>query len=216
MYDAYDFERDTNVSRETLEAYHHWHALLLKWNKSINLVQGRALEHFWERHALDSHQITKLIPSCAQTVLDMGSGAGFPGVAVAIALTGREGAQVTLVDSVGKKATFLRTVIRELGLPAKASSERVEALDLEPVDVITARAFAPLPRLLDYAAPFWKDDTVAILLKGRQAESEIEDARETYDFEADLSVSLTDPEGRIVVIRGLKSKAEIHSERLPS
>lgn len=216
MYDAYDFERDANVSRETLDAYHHWHALLLKWNKSINLVQGRALEHFWERHALDSHQITKLIPSSAKTVLDMGSGAGFPGIAVAIAFKGREDAHVTLVDSVGKKATFLRTVIRELGLPAKASSERVEALDLKPVDVITARAFAPLPRLLDYAASFWKDDTLAILLKGRQAESEIEEARQAYEFEADLSESQTDPEGRIVVITGLKSKADIQSERLTS
>ena len=206
MYGAQDFAHDTGVTPETLALYVQWHALLLKWNRSINLVQARALEQFWQRHALDSHQIVSHAPSGCKTVLDMGSGAGFPGLSMAIALRSQKDAQVILVDSAGKKASFLRTAIRELALPGRASSERVEALSLTPVDVITARAFAPLPKLLAYALPYWHEDTQAILLKGQRAQDEIEQAKALFDFDVTLSPSLTDPEGRIVVIKGLRSK----------
>ena len=203
MYNAQDFARDTDVSRETLALYEKWESLLGAWNKSINLVQRTALEAFWDRHALDSHQVVKFLPQDAKTVLDLGSGAGFPGVSIAIALRETAGAQVTLVDSVGKKGTFLRTVKRELSLPIIVSTERAESLDLPPQDVISARAFAPLPKLLDYALPFWGDNTTGIFLKGRGADGEIAAAREAFDFTVDKHESVTDSDSAVVIIKSL-------------
>lgn len=206
MYSAEHFARDTDVSRETLDLYIKWESLLNHWNKSINLVQRTALEQFWERHALDSHQVVQYLPAGAKTVLDMGSGAGFPGVSIAMALRDISEAQVTLVDSVGKKGTFLRTVKRELNLPIAVSMDRVEALDLPPQDVISARAFAPLPKLLDYALPFWGEETLGIFLKGRQADEEIDVAREQFDFTVDKKPSITDSGSAIVLVKNLKRK----------
>jgi len=196
MYSAQTFARDTNVSRETLALYEAWETLLYTWNKSINLVQRTALEAFWERHALDSHQVVQYLPEGVKSVLDMGSGAGFPGVSIAMALRGVPGAQVTLVDSVGKKGTFLRTVKRDLGLPIVVSTDRVESLDLPAQDVISARAFAPLPKLLDYALPFWGENTLGVFLKGRKADNEIEAALADFDFTVDKHVSVTDSEAQ--------------------
>lgn len=207
MYSARDFVRDTDVSRETLALYERWESLLTKWNKSINLVQRSALEDFWARHARDSHQVIARLPADAKSVLDMGSGAGFPGVAIAIALRDTPDANVTLVDSVGKKGTFLRTVKRELDLPITVSTERVEVLALPGQDVISARAFAPMPKLLDYALPFWGAQTTGIFLKGRQADYEIKAAREIFDFDVDKVASVTDSEAAIVVVTNLKRKS---------
>lgn len=206
MYNANDFARETNVSRETLALYEKWESLLNTWNRSINLVQRTALEAFWQRHALDSHQVVGFIPATAKTALDMGSGAGFPGVSIAIALRNRAGATVTLVDSAGKKGTFLRTVKRELNLPITVSTDRVEALDLPAQDVISARAFAPLPKLLGYALPFWGEQTVGIFLKGRRADEEIEAAQAQFDFIVEKHPSITDSEASVVLIRNLKRK----------
>ena len=151
-YSIDDFARESNVSRETLEDYQLWHTLLLKWNRKINLVSPVALEEFWRRHALDSWQITPHIPSKAQNSLDLGSGAGFPAIAMAIDAKYRNtDHQNLMVESAGKKASFLRAVIRELNLPAKVTSERAENLSAQPYDVISARAFAPLDRLFNYA-----------------------------------------------------------------
>jgi len=208
VYSAQDFARDADVSRETLALYETWESLIYTWNKSINLVQRTALEAFWERHALDSHQVVKFLPEGTQSVLDMGSGAGFPGVSIAMALRDRAGAQVTLVDSVGKKGTFLRTVKRELGLPITVSTDRVESLALPAQDVISARAFAPLPKLLDYALPFWGPDTLGIFLKGRQADDEIAAARVVFDFKEEKHASVTDSESAVVLIKNLKRISE--------
>ena len=167
---AEQFQRQTNVSRETLEMYQTWLNLLTHWNKRINLVAHSTLHDFWLRHALDSWQVVGLLPENTKPVLDMGAGAGFPGLAIAIALKDRPDTKITLVESNGKKCNFLRTVIRELNLPAKAVQARVESLELpkeeQHFDVITARAFAPLPKLLKYSLPFWGKETVAILPKG--------------------------------------------------
>ena len=206
MYSARDFADDTDVSRETLTLYERWESLLIKWNKSINLVQRSALEDFWARHARDSHQVVARLPAHSKSVLDMGSGAGFPGVSIAIALRDIPDANVTLVDSVGKKGTFLRTVKRELGLPMTVSTERVEALALPAQDVISARAFAPMPKLLEYALPFWGAQTTGIFLKGRQASDEIDAAREFFNFDVDKIASVTDSEAAIVVVTNLKRK----------
>lgn len=208
MYSAESFARDTGVSRETLALYETWELLLNTWNKSINLVQKTALEAFWSRHALDSYQVLGYLPTGTKTVLDMGSGAGFPGVSIAIALRDIDGAKVTLVDSAGKKGTFLRTVKRDLDLPVAVSTDRVEALDLPAQDVISARAFAPLPKLLEYALPYWGEQTTGIFLKGRRADEEIEGAQNAFDFIVDKHPSITDTDASVVVIKNLKRKVE--------
>ena len=148
------FLSQTQVSRETLDKYEAWHSLLVKWNNRINLVAKSTLPEFWVRHALDSWQITPHFRDSDKVLLDFGSGAGFPGIAAAIALLGKDGSFVTLTESAGKKASFLRTTIRELSLPAQVHGGRIEDLKPFAADMITARAFAPLDRLLSYAEPF--------------------------------------------------------------
>ncbi|MEE9347251.1 MAG: 16S rRNA (guanine(527)-N(7))-methyltransferase RsmG [Robiginitomaculum sp.] len=209
-YGRDEFARDSGVGDAALADYSAWHKLLVRWNGSINLVQANTLEHFWSRHALDSHQILADIPSGANNIYDLGSGAGFPGLAIAIFLKNSPqisgGARVTLVESNGKKSSFLRTVIRELSLPARVLTERVEKLESACVDVITARAFAPMPKLLAYAAPLWGDSTIGIFPKGQSAQFEIDAARETYVFDMESRPSLTDSEAQIIIVKNLKPK----------
>ncbi|WP_371396595.1 16S rRNA (guanine(527)-N(7))-methyltransferase RsmG [Fretibacter rubidus] len=208
-YTAQDFANELDVSRETYEAFAAWEALLVKWNRTINLVSPSALSGFWLRHALDSWQVAALLPSAEDapnvSCLDLGSGAGFPGLAVAIACKARGAGQVTLVESAGKKANFLRTVIRELDLPATVWADRAEKLTPKPYDIITARAFARMPRLLTYAQPFWGKGTKAVLLKGQNMQAELTEAQKCWSFEHDNRQSRSDPQGAVVVITGLKA-----------
>ena len=188
VYAIDDFARESNVSRETLQDYERWHSLLLKWNKKINLVSPFALEEFWRRHALDSWQITPHIPDNSDHCIDLGSGAGFPGIAVAIAAKHKNSNRdILMVESAGKKASFLRTVIRELGLPALVSSQRAEELPAKSYDVISARAFAPLDRLFNYAQPFWGNETIGLFLKGENVDAEITDAHKSWIYNVEKS-----------------------------
>ena len=206
-YSIDDFARESNVSRETLEDYQLWHTLLLKWNRKINLVSPAALEEFWRRHALDSWQITPHIPSKAQNSLDLGSGAGFPAIAMAIDAKYRNtDHQNLMVESAGKKASFLRAVIRELNLPAKVTSERAEHLSAQPYDVISARAFAPLDRLFNYAQPFWGNETIGLFLKGENVDAEIAEAHKSWEYDVESIPSLSGATGCILKITGLRQK----------
>jgi len=202
-YSGEDFARDTGVSRETLAQIQLWHELLIKWNRRINLVSPAAMGDFWKRHALDSWQLTPHIPDDVETAIDMGSGAGFPGVAMGIYFKSCGKGHIKLVESAGKKANFLKTVVRELDLPVSVSSERVESLTPEPVDLITARAFAPLDRMLAYAKPFWGSQTVGLFLKGEGVQGEIEAAAQNWTFQHTVSDSASDPSGKILAIRNL-------------
>lgn len=210
IYTAHDFEAEHDVSRETYEAFAAWRALLVKWNRTINLVSPSALDGYWLRHALDSWQVASFLPPTDSAsdlkCLDLGSGAGFPGLAVAIAFQQRGAGHVTLVESAGKKANFLRTVIRELGLPATVWADRAEKLTAKSYDIITARAFAPLPRLLTYAQPFWGERTKAVLLKGQALPEELTEAQKYWSFQSDISQSRSDPQGEIVVITDLEKR----------
>lgn len=199
-----EFAAQGNVSRETLGAFDIWHSLLVRWNASINLVQKKSLEQFWTRHAADSWQVTDYIPNNTIKAIDLGSGGGFPGLAVGIWLKQRGAGEVTLVESAGKKASFLRTAAREMGLPVNVEAKRAESLPSEAFDLITARAFAPLPRLLTYADRFSGPSTQLILPKGRQAPTEIEQAKSDFDFKFDSYPSISDPEGQILVLTDLK------------
>ena len=205
-YSFEDFARDSDVSRETLADYQAWHALLMKWNRKINLVSPTAMDDFWRRHALDSWQIWPHIPETASKFIDLGSGAGFPGLAMAIGCKARGQGDVTLVESAGKKTTFLRTVIRELSLPAFASSERAEKIDSEPHDIITARAFAPLPRLFSYAQPFWGERTIGLFLKGEAVSEELTKASKEWTYDVEIIPSQSNVTGCLLKITELRRR----------
>jgi len=210
------FAKRSNVSRETLADYARWYILLQRWNKKINLVAPNTLAQFWGRHALDSWQICPLLPNQAKALLDLGSGAGFPGLAAAIHLKNKsiieqnagegETAHVHLVESAGKKASFLKAVIRELDLPASVHAGRIEDLPSMGADIVTARAFAPLPRLFDYAWPHIHSGTALILPKGENAASEIENALDAWTFSLKTVKSITQQGASLLIIKDLKPK----------
>lgn len=203
-YSFEDFADESHVSRETLADYQAWQALLLKWNRKINLVSPTALDDFWRRHALDSWQIWPHVPETAEKFIDLGSGAGFPGLSMAIGCKALGQGHVTLVESAGKKTSFLRTVIRELNLPAQATSERAEEITPESYDVITARAFAPLPRLFAYAQPFWGEGTIGLFLKGEAVQEELTLASKEWTYNVEIVPSLSDTTGCLLKISDLR------------
>jgi 16S rRNA (guanine527-N7)-methyltransferase len=207
-----DFAARFGVSRETIAKLLAYEALLRQWQKTINLVASSTLKEVWSRHFADSAQLLPLAPKGAARWLDLGSGAGFPGLVLALLLAERSGASMTLLESDTRKAAFLREVARQMGVPVDILCERIEkGATQAKVDVITARALAPLPRLLDLAAPYFSDGTVGLFLKGREAQAEVDAARARWEFAVALHPSETDREGRIVEVRALKAKTEDHS-----
>jgi 16S rRNA (guanine527-N7)-methyltransferase len=221
--DAHDFARTFSVSRETLERLGSYEALLRQWQKTINLVAPSTLPDIWSRHFADSAQLLALAPPGAKRWLDLGSGAGFPGLVVAILLAEQDQRHVTLIESDTRKASFLREVARQTGVPVDILCRRIEkgathdsvvSRETDACgkwDVITARALAPLPRLLDLSAPCFSSDTVGFFLKGREAQAEIEAAQRHWQFSVKLHPSLTDADARIVEVRALQAKTEVHS-----
>ena len=202
---AEEFAKATGVSRETLVGFETWRRLLEETNAHTNLVGRSTLADFWERHALDSYQLWNHIPADSSRFADLGAGAGFPGVALALGLKdkNRDG-RVLMIDSVGKKVAFLKKVIAETGIPAQARSIRVEALDDETVvDVVTARAFAPLHKLLGYAHPLLKNGAVGLFFKGRRFEEELTEARKNWTFKVEVIPSRTS-DGVILRIEEVK------------
>jgi len=175
-------------------------------NAVMNLVGPDTLPEVWNRHIWDSAQLLELAPA-ARTWADLGAGAGFPGVVLAILLKGRPGAHVWLIDSLGKRCRFLQTVVDELALPATVINGRAEEQALK-VDVVTARAVAPMEKLLGYAQPYLQRGAQGLFLKGEKAEAELIEARKVWHFDSDLSVSRSDPRGRIVSVRSLR---RVHS-----
>lgn len=194
-----------DVSRETLERLEGLVALLRRWQRIKNLVAPSTLDHVWQRHILDSLQLTALTPAASRWV-DLGSGAGFPGLVVAAAIAGRDGATVHLVEANGRKAAFLRTAALELGLPVTVHAARIEDASralTEPFDVVTARALAPLPRLLPLILPFAALGARALLHKGADFAAEVAEARTEFGFDLVEHQSVSDPAGRILEIRGI-------------
>jgi 16S rRNA (guanine527-N7)-methyltransferase len=174
-------------------------------NRETNLVGATTLPQFWTRHFLDSAQLLWFEREAVRWA-DLGSGAGLPGLVMAILLKGRDGARVELVESMAKRCRFLQSVVDRLALPAMVRHARAEDLRLE-VEVVTARACAPLERLLDFAAPFMSKGARALFLKGGEAEAEIDAARGRWRFEAKCETSLSDPRGRLLAIRNLSRAA---------
>lgn len=191
------------VSRETLARFDAFVTLLLKWQATTNLVAPSTLGHVWTRHIADSLQLLTLAPD-ARAWLDLGSGGGFPGLVLACALAERSGARVHLVESNAKKAAFLREAARALMLPALVHAARIEEVIhrwSEPVDIVTARALAPLADLLAYAAPILKTGAQGLFPKGQDVEVELTEASKYWRIEATLAPSVTSADARIVVVR---------------
>ena len=175
---------------------------LAEANAVMNLVGPDTLPDIWNRHYWDSAQLGLLAPE-ARTWADLGAGAGFPGVVLSILLKETPGAHVWLIDSLGKRCRFLEQVVDELRLPATVINGRAEAQALK-VDVVTARAVAPMEKLLGYAQPYLQRGARGLFLKGEKAELEVAEARRVWQFDCDLSVSRSDPRGRIVSVRSLR------------
>jgi 16S rRNA (guanine527-N7)-methyltransferase len=193
-----------DVPRETMDRLEAFEALLRLENERQNLVSKGSLETFWERHVLDSAQLVRFAPAAARSWLDLGTGAGFPGLMVPLF----HPADAVLVESRKLRADFLRTAAAELGIEARVEilCSKLEAVPARPFDVISARAFAPLPRLLELAGRFSTPGTVWILPKGRNAKSELEAAQSSWQGDFRLEPSLTDAEAQIVVASRVRRK----------
>lgn len=190
--------------RERLAEYDR---VLMEWAPIHNLVARSTLPERWARHFADSVQLLPLIPETARTIVDLGSGAGFPGLVLAAALADR-GVSVTLVESTGKKAAFLAAAAEAMGLDnVLVRNERIETAALPVADVVTARALAALPKLLGYAARACGPETVLILPKGQDVEAELTEAAKSWMFEHRKHPSVTNPDAAILEVRNLASRA---------
>jgi 16S rRNA (guanine527-N7)-methyltransferase len=191
-----DFREWTGVSRETLECLKQYAALLEKWQRAINLVSADTLPELWWRHMLDSAQLWPLLPPETNVLLDLGSGAGFPGLALAIMGVPK----VHLVEADGRKATFLREAAR-IAVPRDQAvivhQRRLEVLRPFKVDAITSRGLAPLSVLLRYAVDFLEPHTVCLFPKGARAEEELTEAGKEWRMRIERIPSVTDPAATI-------------------
>jgi 16S rRNA (guanine527-N7)-methyltransferase len=198
-----DAIRLTGVSRETLERVRSYLAVLDQWRERINLIGPGEGRHLWRRHVLDSLQLIEQISSEDLNVADLGSGAGFPGLVIACALAERPGASVTLVEKSPRKSEFLEAAIAAQGLPARVLNLRIEDPPRQKFDLVTARALAPLPKLLGYAYGWLKPSGKALLMKGRDVAAEVAEARTAWTFEMSDRASLSSPEGRVLGISSI-------------
>ena len=191
------------ISAETEARLAIYADLLLKWQKTINLVAPSTLPHLWTRHFADSIQVQVALPE-ARLWVDLGSGAGFPGLVTAIILADTQDARVHLIESDRRKCAFLREVSRETGAPATIHVGRIEdvaATIADPVEAVSARALAPLPQLLAYAAPFLKKGAVGLFLKGQHIGDELTDSTITSRYEIEMLKSRTSNSAHLLVVK---------------
>jgi len=196
-----DFAAATGVSRETLARLKAFVGLLTDWNARHNLVSKTSLDEVWQRHVLDSAQLAPLIPPEAKTLADLGSGAGFPGLVLAVLL--QERVAVTLFEATRKKAEFLRAAAERLGITVAVRNKRIEDAARAVFDVVTARACAPLPELLEYAQHFAGPRTVYLFLKGQNVGVELTEAGKSWRMKIRQHPSVTHPFGVVLEIREL-------------
>jgi 16S rRNA (guanine527-N7)-methyltransferase len=194
------------VSRETEARLRDFVALLLRWNQTINLVSARDAETVWDRHVLDSLQLAPLIPRGTHSAADLGSGAGFPGLILAIAT----GIEFALIESDQRKAAFLREAAHRLAAPAIVHPVRAEKLRLTPVQLITARALAPLPELLALAYPLLAPGGVCLFPKGRTVAEELTAAKREWHMQVEAQPSHTDPAATLLRISEISRAGNAH------
>jgi len=199
--DAAGYQALTGASDAQIADLERFQALLAEWNEVMNLVGPLTIATYWTRHALDSSQLLPLAPA-ALTWADLGAGAGLPGVVLAILLKGRAEAKVHLVESMAKRCRFLDVAAKTLDLPVEIHNVRAEALKLK-VDVVTARACAPMTKLLGFAEPYLHRGATGLFLKGQDVATELTEARKAWSFASELLPSQSDPRGRIVQVKRL-------------
>lgn len=201
----YPFEQyGLDVSRETREKFNRYEELLLKWQKTVNLVSDTTLEDLAMRHFLDSAQLIKFIPDRQIKLADMGSGAGFPGLILAMMGV----ADVHLIESDVRKATFLREVSRETNTKVTVHDDRVEDISIAGLDMITARALAPLTDLFVMVIKLSTPDkeVTCLFMKGEKTNEELEKAKKRWNFTVEISQSITDGTGKILKINNIDRK----------
>jgi 16S rRNA (guanine527-N7)-methyltransferase len=210
-YGPSEFQRDTGVSRETLDRLSAYAALLIQWNPRINLVGKSTTADLWRRHFLDSAQIRDLIDNPTSTLVDMGSGAGFPGLVLAIMGV----SPAHLIEGDQRKAAFLREAARVAQAPVKVHDKRTDAIKGIKAGIITARALAPLSELLALAEPFSSHDTVHLYLKGQNVEGELTAIHKIWTMRVEKFPSRTDSAATILRLSEVRRDGD-HPASLPS
>ena len=186
-----------DVPRETQEKLDCYVQLLIKWQARINLISSKTLPEIWHRHILDSAQLVSYLPKTPSVILDMGSGAGLPGVILAI-LTRH---QLHLVESDSRKIAFMRTALRETGTSAILHEQRMETVPALRPDIITARALAPLSQLITLASGQHHEKIEYLFLKGREAKQELTALPACPKMEAECLTSMTDSKASIIRLK---------------
>ncbi len=203
IWNAAGFARAFCVSHETVEKLELYERLLIQWQKAVNLVAPASLPQVWQRHFADSAQLLALAPH-AKIWVDLGSGGGFPGLAIAIMLANQEECVVHLIESNARKCAFLSEVARQTVAPARVHNARIADAAVSgavpAADAVTARALAPLDALLELALPFYGNASAGLFLKGREAGVEIADARKRWVFDLKIHPSISDAQGQILEI----------------
>ena len=203
-----EFASLAHVSHETLSRLKLYAEILADWNRRHNLVSRASLPDLWRRHFWDSAQLTPFVPEAAGSIVDLGTGAGFPGLVLAEMLRGRPSLRVILYEATAKKCAFLAAVAARLDLPVEIRNARIEDASRAPFDLVTARACAPLPRLLSYAHTFWGPATIGLFLKGQTVEAELTDAHKSWRMRSERIQSRSDRSGVILQLRELHRVAQ--------
>ena len=193
---------DLNVSRETSTQLSAYVELLRRWNRTINLVSSRSIADVWQRHILDSAQLAQHIPEGVNTIVDLGSGGGLPGIVLACMCSAR----VHLIESDRRKAVFLSESVRKLDLNAQVHADRIEKLAMFKADVISARALAPVADLLDLSAPFMSQKTQCLFLKSQDVASELTATTKRWRFAAHQTPSVSDRRGVVLRITNVERR----------
>lgn len=203
MFDSEaNFSERLDVSRETHAKLEEYVSLLLVWQKKINLVSRETIDSVWSRHIWDSAQLASLLPNKSASIIDLGSGAGLPGVVLSILGY----SNLTLVESNSKKTAFLKTVKRKLSLSCEVAETRIENLKHGPADVVVSRALASLDRLLSYSQNFITSQTQLVFLKGKGFQNEITEAKRNWSFQVKTKQSITSEEGRVLILSGVRQR----------
>jgi 16S rRNA (guanine527-N7)-methyltransferase len=190
----------TGASREALDRFRVYQALLEKWAPRINLVGASTLPNFWSRHILDSAQILPLAPADALSWVDFGSGAGFPGLVLAVLLKERPDSSIRLIEASAKRCAFLREAARAMETEVEIVQAKLENVTPSAHDVVTARAFTSLDQLIAYALPWLHEQSQALFPKGEEIHSEITQASTRWQFRSIIYPSISDSRGCVVKI----------------
>jgi 16S rRNA (guanine527-N7)-methyltransferase len=192
------------VTPEITARLHQFGDLLLRWNATLNLIGARDRDVVWDRHIADSLQLMKLIPPGIERAVDLGSGGGFPGLVLAIAT----GVRFDLIESDRRKAAFLRTAVLETGAAATVHNCRIEDATVPAAPLVTARALAPLPRLVPLAARFLTAEGICLFLKGAKFGAELAAAEAQWSMQVECIASETSPDGAVLRVGALRRKRD--------